>query len=105
MSPISTRRLRLSALALGTLLAGAVLAVGALDPAPAAAIPNPFTEAKDFVGGVLGAPAKAVSGAGAAAFKEVLEFLIGDLHAVITLATIKFLTRVYLLFGPTRFHV
>ena len=101
-SLVSERSRRLVVPALGTLVVAGVLGLAAADPAPSSAVElNPFKGAKDLVSGVLGGPAKAIGSAGGSVFKEVLDFLIGDLQAVITLETIKFLTSVDLSIGPT----
>jgi hypothetical protein len=87
--------------ALGAVVLLAVLAAGALDPAPAAGqipgLPNPI----DAVSGLLGGPADVVSGLGADVLKAALEWLLGGLEATITLELVKFLTTIELPVGGT----
>lgn len=81
----------------------AAFAAPALDPTQAAGLPlpNPVDAVKDLIGGATRIPGDVAGQLGATALKEALEWLIGDLKAVITLDTIKFLTSVDLVVGST----
>jgi hypothetical protein len=93
-------------LAVATVVIGASVLSGWLSPAPAQAIgPGLIVGGGLLLGGILGGGGgklgDALAGAGADLMKEILEFLIGDIQAVITVNTVRFLTEINVSLGPT----
>lgn len=103
MRGLASNRWKMLVAAAGAMLVVALL-LSLLDPAPASAgisLPNPLSGIKSLIGKVVGAPISVAGKLGATALKQALEWLLGDLQAVISLRTIKFLTSVDLAIGPS----
>lgn len=91
--------------AIAALVLGAVM-LGWIAPPPAQAIaPGLIVGGGLLLGGILGGGGDtlgdALAGAGAGLMKEILEFLIGDIQAVVTVKTVRFLTEINVSLGPT----
>ena len=104
MSAVRDRHRHLVAVA--ALVVAASVVSSWLSPAPAQAVgPGLIVGGGLLLGGILGGGGDklgdALAGAGADLMKEILEFLIGDIQAVITVNTVRFLTEINVSLGPT----